>query len=261
MQSGPDLNKIFGVNTTREQYLDNEQLVTLDNHAVIQEYLLPLKNSLPIRAKIIPPAKDSSISKMVLTRGSWWRKQSIALRIQNDHSAFLEGYFALELTFAKFLEYEGSMSDKLEDNSVTKNIFVDNFNNINLEFLPELMYWVHSRFTFEPHRWVRFKRLFMSVELTIDPVIVETVKYHLVRHITSQRRIIALNERRKMDSEDNIIHMDQYLSQKIDDQVLHKVMDMLVFLPYCYLFPIFKAMTTTTDIGSFELPAADANQS
>ena len=256
----PDLNKIFGVNTERERYLDNEQLVTLDNQNSVQEYQLTLENNLPIKFKMVPPKKGSSISTAVFTRGSWFKKHTIGLRVQNDHAAFLDGYFALELTFSKFLSFESDTSDRLEDNTVTKGIFVDNFNSVNLEFLPELMYWIHSRFTYEPHRWVRFKRLFTSIDLTIDPVIVETVKYKLARYITNQRRIISLNEKRRVDGNGEILSTDQYLTQKLDKQVLHKVMDMLVFMPYCYLFPVFKAMATTTDMSGFELPVPENSQ-
>lgn len=235
----------------KEQY-QNSLFDMLETDHAVRNFVNASTNNLPIKMNVLPPAKGSTISTVVITRGKFFgKKQTMSLKVQNDHSTYFSGYLQLELLFAKFLENDNDVSDALQTSPLEKTRFTSMFSKVNIEMLPELMYWINHIFTGDISRWVRFKKLFMAIDLSIDPVIVDTVKFKLLRYLLAQRKLIILHGGDTNDESQMLPSKNQYLDHAPDPQVLHKVMDLYIFLPYAYLFFVYKNMVSTSDETSF----------
>lgn len=229
-----DIDKIFGTDQyLKEQYTDADIGAKITD-APMQDYLFPLVNNQPIGIQIKPPAKGSSVALAIIKRGARWFgwKQSLTLKVEMDYTVYLDKYMAFEELFVGFLEYDLKYADVLQENNSLKYLYISRFNNQYLDTLPEMMYWNHHLFTNNPNRWSRFKRLFTAIQLNVDPVLIDTLKFKLVRYLMGERSILTMNDTKDLG----------HLKRVPDPQILHKAMDLLIFMPYCYLFMVFKAM-------------------
>lgn len=233
-----NLDKVFNTELyLRQQFTDVDiGKKTSDND--FQEYLFPLVNTQPISVKTIPPAKGSSVATVVLKRGPrWGKKQVLTFSVEQNFSAYFDAYSAFEVMFRKFIEQDIAYSKLLDENDDVTYLYVRRFNMQYLDTLPETMYFVHYTFTNNPNRWARFKRLFTMIAMNIDPVIISTIKFKFLEYLVSQRREVTM-----IDTPEAGMIM-----QEIPPELLHKAMDMFIFMPYCYLFPVYKAMDVNGD--------------
>lgn len=195
---------------------------TIHNTKSIRDTLRPLTNKTPIKLVTSP---DGVVS---LTRGRWWNKQTLVYKTITDHAEYLTGLSELTLlvkTFLKdFTETESSLSD------IGHERYINTLKGGHLDTLPETMYYIHQQWTHDPLLWSRFKRLFAVISLTIDPRIVDTVKWKMIQYLLQQRRVVIVDD----------IPDRGLVKQVIQKQDIHAVMDLMVYLPYGYLFYLYK---------------------
>lgn len=249
----PDISTLLGdPEQIRAQYNDTV-FEMLDTDYTVRNYVQPVVYTLPIKMRMLPPAEGSTVSRAVITRGGFFdKKQTLSLRVENDHATYYPGYLMLELLFSKFLENDAAVSETIGEHPLEKAKFTSMFSKINIEMLPELMYWVNHVFTGNIPRWVRFKKLFMAISLSIDPVIIDTIKFKFLQYLLTQRKLIVLHGDANEKPEPGKPLVDHYLDHTPDSQVLHKVMDLYIFMPYAYLFFVYKNMIAT--VSESDLP-------
>lgn len=203
------------------------------NDTELQEYLFPLENTLPVQYKFIPPKGRSSIATAILRRGRrFGMKQDVTFKVETDYAKYFDKYSALEVLFTEFLSYDIQYSKALDEGNDLTYLYVRRFHMQYLDNLPETMYYVHFVFTQNVNRWVRFKRLFAALDLNVDPVIISTVKFKFMQYLMRQRRDVVMIDTPGISG----------IVQDLSSVLLHKLIDMFVFMPYCYLFMVYKAM-------------------
>lgn len=234
MSKGPDIDKIFNSDRyLKEQYTDAD-IGTKMTDGPMKEYIFPLENNQPVSVIFKDPPKGSSVATAIFKRGArffGW-KQKFVLKVQLNYDLYFDQYSAFESLFSKFIEYDLRYADTLGEDNQTKYLYIERFNNQYLDTLPEMMYYNHFVFTKNVNRWARFKRLFTAISLNVDPVLIDTLKFKLAEYLIKQRTELIMNDTEGMG----------HLRSQVNPAVIHQVMDLLIFMPYAYLFMVFKAM-------------------
>lgn len=220
-------------NSLIAQYKDADLGATINNTKAINQSLKLLTNITPVSLSV-QADKRAPRKVITLTRGKWFRKkQQLSFTVCTDHTEYIVGLGELEKIISvflkKFVEHEKTLSD------IGFEKFTNAFNTYNLDTLPETMYYVHNQFTSDVLMWTRFKKLFAIIDLSIDPVIVDTVKWKFFRYLLDQRRTTIIDEH----PTEGMIKIRKPPSE------LHKLMDLMLYLPYGYLFYIHKHINIT----------------
>lgn len=226
------LPRLFGL--TKEQiqelYRDVDLGSTIDNDSNIKS---SVNSGINISKISVQSKKTPKFDIITFTRGKWSNKQKITFKVLTNHVEYLQGLLELELTFKTFLDTFEREERIYSD--VGFEVYRSTFQTRALDTLPENMYHIHSIFTKNVSMWLRFKRLFAIIDVFIDPLVISTLKFKMFQYLQHQRRtIISINEVN-----------NHSLITTLPDSEVHKLLDLFVFLPYGYLFFLFKHLNMT----------------
>ena len=198
-----------------------------------KKYIIPLENRMPVKVEVTQGGGSVSIYKF--TRGYRFRKkQSMVFRVENDHDKFFRNYSVLELLLNSFLKRDMEYSSEIGESDNIATLYSDIFTKINIDCLPEMMYYINDLMTMYVMRWMRFKRLFAAIDLNVDPITVDTVKYKFFQYLISVNDMITIGEEADGSA---------YIERLTSAPSIHKVMDLFIYMPHCYLFYVYKSMT------------------
>jgi hypothetical protein len=210
-----------------QQYKDIDIGSTLQNDLQLKKSMINLTNNTKIKLQSYP-IKGSTRKKIVITRGRFFKRQKVEFMVQMDQDQYITGLAELEKVFMVFMKNFVNHEKMLSD--IGYDIFHKTFDVTNLDALPETMYHIQNVLTKDLPMWTRFKKLFAIIDLTIEPIIVSTVKWKMFNYLLHQRRVTLVDQH----------DFDGKITMVTPPAEVHKVLDLFVFMPYCYLFFLYK---------------------
>lgn len=227
-----------------QQYKDIDIGSTLQNDIQLKKSMIPLTNTTPVKLsqKML---KNTSIKKIILKRGRFFKRQVIEFTVEMDQEKYILGLSELKQIFSTFMKNFVNHEKLLSD--IGYDIFHQTFDVSNLDALPDTMHHIQNILTRDIPMWTRFKKLFAIIELTIDPIIVSTVKWKMFRYLLQQRRVTLIDQH----------DFDGKITTVIPPSEMHKVMDLFTFMPYCYLFFLYKHLNMDRSLDQVVLSKID----
>lgn len=229
-----------------ERYRDADLGATLTNTKKISNSLVPLTNTTAINISVNGD-KSGKVKVITLTRGTMFNKQRLTFKTLTDHTDYIAGLMELEKTvmvfFKQFIAGEKTMSD------IGFERFNQGLNMYNLDTLPETMHYIHEQFTADVILWARFKKLFATISLIIDPMIIDTVKWKFFQYLLDQRRVVVISDHAT----------NGMIKEAKPTAEIHKVMDLFIFMPYVYLFFIYKHLNASGEMDQLLTTNASLN--
>lgn len=233
-------------NTSSNIYAALEVKMTTE---VDSQFVIPLQNHAPVKKLVNPHGETTKL--VTFQRGyRFGKKQNLSFIVESSHEKYFLQYQALELLFSKFLECDRTYSEATNDSNAERDLYLNVFTVTNVECLPESMYYIENRLTTNVTRWLKFKKLLEAIDLNIDPIVVSTVKYKFFNYLLEQRTSVTMEHFRGSCQINRTTTLEE----------IHKVMDLFFYMPYCYLFHVFKAMHLFTNLafaGSSEISDTD----
>lgn len=245
--------KLFGSKDYLKEVYQDTDIGNKLTDSQYKEYIFDLNNSSPVDIKIDTnqtfPVITVSRGRVPFLARLFKRlpvyKQELTFKIFSDYDAYYPHYSNLEVLLAKFLENDVRYAKTVGNSVDLQYKYIQIFSTTNLDLLPELKYWIHFQFTRDVTRWIRFKRIFQSIALNIHPRVIDTVKWRLFSYLAEQRGKYVIDP----------TNGQEMITVSTDVNDLHALMDLMVYLPYGYLFMVYKSLDVTgTFAESLMLP-------
>jgi hypothetical protein len=248
-----NVGKIFNSESYLHDTYTDTDIGNKLSDAQYREYLLELTNTSPINisTKTVDPWIEVTIQRGTprflyrLFGKQDPNVQVLKYAIFSDYDAYYPHYSNLELLLSKFLESDVKYSRGVGNSIDIQYKYIQILSTTNLDLLPELKCWIHHQFTRDITRWVRFKRLFQSIALNIHPRVIDTVKWKLFLYLLEQR------SKYQVDNTEN----QEKIVTVTDVNEIHKVMDLMIYLPYVYIFMVYKSLDISGNFAESLMPS------